>query len=281
MLRLYCFFSCVCLPEKSHSWRNPAEDLLCALTSSRYSAYISNFKGERMVARFSVAFLVLAMGATSSLAQGSSSFTSLKLPSPTVTSRPGMANERHLQPNSVGALYGNSAFAHGYRHGYDEGFHVGDFALQMGRNVDQVSPPREYRHAPRGYRSDFGNRESFDQGYQAGFLSGYSDAITGEEYRLNRRASAAAAGLSPEILPPNRRAHFDEGVAGGYASAQSANAPKHGMTVEYIEQYCRKTASGMYALEYCSGFSRGYLLGIHNDASASTVASTSSSVASH
>jgi hypothetical protein len=214
-----------------------------------------------MIGRLSVSLLALAMAATSSFAQGSSSFTSLALPSPTVTSRPGIANERHLKPNSVGALYANSAFAHGYRHGYEEGFHVGDFALQMGRNVDLVSPPGEYRQAPRGYRSDFGSRESFDRGYQAGFRSGYSDAITGEEYRLKGRVSAAAAGLSTDILPPNRRAHFDQGVAGGFASSQIANAPKRGMTVEYIEQYCRKTASGMYALEYCSGFSRGYLLG--------------------
>jgi hypothetical protein len=225
-----------------------------------------------MIARLSVSFLVLAMAATSSFAQGSSSFTSLVLPSPTVTSHPGIANERHLQPNSVGALYANSAFAHGYRHGYDEGFHVGDFALQMGRDVDLVSPPKEYRQAPRGYHSDFGSRESFDHGYQAGFRSGYSDAITGEEYRVKQRVSTAATGLSTDILPPNRRAHFDQGVAGGFASSQTGNAPKRGMTAEYIEQYCRKTASGMYALEYCSGFSRGYLLGIHNDAPASTTA---------
>jgi hypothetical protein len=131
----------------------------------------------------------------------------------------------------------------------------------MGRDADVVSLPREYRQAPRAYRADFGSRESFDQGYQAGFRGGYSDAITGQEYSLNRRASTAAAGLGTDILPPNRRAHFDQGVASGYASSQSGNAPKHGMTVEYLEQYCRKTASGMYALEYCSGFSRGYLLG--------------------
>lgn len=215
-----------------------------------------------MVARLSVSLMFLAMAATSSFAQGSSSFTSLVLPSATVTSRRGMANERHLQANSVGALYANSAFAHGYRHGYDEGFHIGDFALQLGGDVNLILSPKEYKQAPRAYRGDFGSKESFDQGYEAGFRSGYGDAITGEEYCLSRRMSTAAAGLTLEILPPNRRAHFDEGVAGGFASSQTSSAPKRGMTSEYIEQYCRKTAAGMYALEYCSGFSRGYLLGI-------------------
>jgi len=220
-----------------------------------------------MLARFSLSFLLLA--APSLFAQSASSFTSLALPSATV-SGPGIASERHLQATPVGSLCANSAFAHGYRHGYDDGFHDGDFAFQMGRDFASVSLPKDYRQLGRAYRSEFGRKESFDQGYRAGFRSGYDDAITGGEYRVHERMNAAAAGLGTVILPPSRRAYFDAGIASGYRSAQTSDAPSQGMTAEYLEQYCRKTASGMYALEYCSGFSRGYLLGTVNPAASST-----------
>lgn len=186
------------------------------------------------------------------------------MPSAAVNSQAGTTNERHLQPTSIGSLYANSAFAHGYRHGYDEGFHSGDLALQLGRNLDVTSMPKEYRQSAHDYRTLFGSRQSFDEGYRAGFRNGYSNAIAGGEYQVSTRVRAAAAGLPADVLSPSRRAHFDEGVASGYKSAQTPNAPSGRMTPEYIEQYCRKTSSGAYALEYCSGFSRGYLLGIPN-----------------
>ena len=216
-----------------------------------------------MIARLSLSFIVMATSSIWSFAQGSSSFTSFAVPSAAV-SQPGTINERHLQPTSVGSLYANSAFAHGYRHGYDEGFHSGDFALQLGRTFDLTSMPKQYRQSAHDYRPLFGSRQSFDEGYRAGFGNGYSDAIAGGEYQVNTRVRMAAAGLSAEVLSPSRRAHFDEGVASGYRSAQSPNAPGRDITAEYVEQYCRKTSSGAYALEYCSGFSRGYLLGISN-----------------
>ena len=205
-------------------------------------------------------FLLLAVAAT---AQTTSSFTSLIIPSAAGSSI-GISGDRHLQPTPLGSLCANSAFAHGYRHGYDQGFHVGDLDLQLGRDARMVVTSKEYRQPAREYRSIFGSRELFEKGYQAGFHSGYSDAITDAEYRVRERTNTAAAGLNTDLLPPNRRAHFDEGFATGYESAQTRGALSQGMTVDYVEQYCRKTASGVYALEYCSGFSRGYVLGIFN-----------------
>lgn len=228
-----------------------------------------------MIARLSISFLVMATGSLWSFAQGSSSFTSFSIPSAVVNSQPVTTNERHLQPTSVGSLYANSAFAHGYRHGYDEGFHSGDLALQLGRNLDVTSMPKEYRQSARDYRILFGSRQSFDEGYRAGFRSGYSNAISGGEYQVSTRVRAAAAGLPAEVLSPSRRVHFDEGVVNGYKSAQSPSAPSQDMTAEYVEQYCRKTSSGAYAIEYCSGFSRGYLLGIPNPMASELPKSTS------
>ena len=221
-----------------------------------------------MFARFRIVLVLLA--ATSLLAQSTSSFTALSLPSAVASAQPGIASERHLQATPVGSLCANSAFAHGFRHGYDDGFHDGDFAFQMGRDFASVSLPKDYRQSGRAYRSEFGGKESFDQGYKAGFRNGYDDAITGGEYRVRERMTAAADGLETVVLPPSRSAHFDEGVASGYRRAQTSDAPSQRMTADYLEQYCRKTASGMYALEYCSGFSRGYLLGMASPPAAST-----------
>lgn len=192
------------------------------------------------------------------------SFTSLSIPSAAANTRPAIGSERHLQATPEGSLYANSAFAHGFRHGYDEGFYAGDLDWQLGRQMRTVISSKEYGRAVRQYRPEFGSKRSFELGFEAGFRSGYSDAMSGGEYSMRQRMETASVGLNPDPLSPNRRSHFDEGVTNGFRSAQTANAPKRGMTAEYIDQYCRTTASGPYALDYCSGFSRGYLLGIFN-----------------
>ena len=209
------------------------------------------------------------MALSASVSFGQTSFTSLSIPSSLPSSRPGITAERHLQATSIGSLYANSAFAHGYRHGYDEGYRVGDLDIQIGREPRMATGYKEAHQAGRGYCSSFGSRELFEKGYEGGFRGGYSDAVSGAEYRVRQRVESAATGLAIDPLPANRRAHFDKGFAAGYESAQTRNAPSLGMTIDYVEQYCRKTASGPYALEYCSGFSRGYQLGIFNAPTAS------------
>jgi hypothetical protein len=216
------------------------------------------------------------MLALPALAQSSAQFSSLT-PSPAVaSSRWPLAGERHLQDSASGALLANSAFAHGYRHGYDEGFHLGDLDIHMGRAARISEGLKESRSAARDYDKAFGSKQMFDEGYQAGFHSGYSDAMAGFEYRASKRTREAAEGLA--ILPPSRRKFFDEGFAGGYKSAQTHNAPVSGVTPAYLEHYCDKTLSRSHPLEYCSGFSRGYLLGMFNaPSSADKIASSQSS----
>lgn len=195
--------------------------------------------------------------------QTSTGFTSLSVSS--VSSAPYTARERHLQNPGAGVLYTNSAFAHGFRHGYERGFGVGDFDLQMGRTPRLSFTKKEYAPTHREYDLAFGSRELFDQGYRAGFRSGYSDAMAGLEFQASERAKSAAAGLNA-ILPESRRRYFDEGVASGYNSARSPQAPQQAMTAEYLEQYCRANAPKVaQPLDYCSGFAHGYLLGARPD----------------
>lgn len=211
--------------------------------------------------RAAYSLIVVFACAGASIAQTSTQFTSLANHSATVNPRSFSANEPHIQSEMLGPLYANSAFAHGYRHGYEQGFHVGDLDIHLGRTGRIAMSSKEYSPAGREYRPSFGSRRLFEDGYQAGFHSGYADAVSGGEFRATQRAKTASAGLS-EVLPNTRRVHFDEGIEAGYKSAQSQNAPIAHMNLEYVELYCRQSLTSAYSLEYCSGFARGYMLGI-------------------
>lgn len=215
-------------------------------------------------------FLIAAtLLAISACAQTSSQFSSAWLPAIPLSSMPSSGGDRHLQGTPSGVLYQNSAFAHGYRHGYDQGFHLGDVGIHMGRTARVVSKFKQYQQGIREYSVMFGSRQLFQEGYQAGFRSGYNDAMSGLEFRASESISGVATGLNA-ISSPIRRSYFDEGVACGFKSSQLSEAPVDRVTAAYVEQYCRKTASGLQPLEYCSGFSRGYMLGIA-DAPARTI----------
>ena len=214
-----------------------------------------------MKLRWTYALIAVFVGAIASLAQTSTQFTSVATGAPLSHARSFTANEPHIQSETLGILYANSAFAHGYRHGYEQGFHVGDLDIHMGRNARIAVKSSESGRASREYQLSFGNRQLFHEGYAAGFHTGYADAISGVEFRATERAKTAIAGLT-DILPNTRRAHFDEGFAAGYKSAQSQHAPVAHINVEYVEHYCRQTVTNLYSLEYCSGFGRGYVLGI-------------------
>src|SRR6185312_11301980 len=161
--------------------------------------------------------LALSVWGIIGAAQNSTDFTSIPLSSSSAHVHWLVGSERHLQPTSVGALFLDSAFAHGYRHGYDQGFHAADIDIHMGR-LAQAITKRDLRLSRREYNSSFGNRTHFEQGYQAGFFAGYDDAFAGRDYRASERAKFAASGLL-DALPPSRRQYFDDGFASGYASA--------------------------------------------------------------
>jgi hypothetical protein len=170
--------------------------------------------------------------------------------------------EPHLRPTPAGALYYDSAFAHGYRHGYEEGFHIGDTDLQFGRAARDVTRFPEFTHE-QGFMQSLGDRKLFRSGYREGFRSGYGDAVAGREFLASERTRAAAAGLI-DVLHAEQRAAFDNGFAGGYLSARAHTGSAEGMTLEYVEQFCQKSPQSPEAhrAEYCSGFSRGYTLGL-------------------
>ena len=203
--------------------------------------------------------VALTFWAISAAAQNSTDFTSIPLSSSTSHIHWLVGSERHLQPTSVGALFLDSAFAHGYRHGYDQGFHLADLDVHMGRSAQQITK-HDFRQAGHEYNNSFGSKARFQRGYEAGLTAGYADGFAGREYQASERAKLASFGLA-DALPPSRREYFDEGFADGYASAHTETVPPTGMTLDYLEQYCQDKLLGSHPAEYCSGFSRGFIFG--------------------
>jgi hypothetical protein len=222
-------------------------------------------------------FGLLALGCWTVLAtaQNSTDFTSIPLSSSSSHVHWLVGSERHLQPTSTGALFLDSAFAHGYRHGYDEGFHLADLDIHMGRAAQPMNK-REFRQAGHEYNNSFGSKARFQQGYEAGLSVGYADGFAGRDYLASERTKLAASGLA-DALPPSRREYFDEGFAGGYASAHGESVPSKGMTLDYVEQYCHEKLLGSHPAEYCSGFSRGFIFGSSVQSGTESTASARSS----
>jgi hypothetical protein len=163
-------------------------------------------------------------------------------------------------------LFVKSAFAHGYMHGYEQGFHNGDIDLQMGRDFRDVKNQAEFKKMT-GFRSEYGDKKLFEDGYRVGFLVGYTDCFAGRSFRavqlLAKTAQSPSAAAS---------AHFDrsfdhafregyetgqrQGLADGRVSAAwRANSPCEpgGELGDITPQYCDAFRDG-YRLGYSDGF---------------------------
>jgi hypothetical protein len=125
----------------------------------------------------------------------------------------------HLAAARTRALAGTSAFVHGYLHGYEEGFHLADLDLQMGRGARDLGKCKQ-AHDARGYRRSFGDKRSFQHGYRQGVRVGYADGIAGRAFRAVRELESAA-GLAAHAAPAHPDPVFDKGFSAGYTSGQT------------------------------------------------------------
>jgi hypothetical protein len=148
--------------------------------------------------------------------------------------------ERHTTSDPGSALYQRSAFAHGYIHGYELGFHFADLDYHVGRTDRKVEAVHEYRKVP-GFHSSFGDKGAFERGYREGFLRGYDDSIHSRTFRAEGAGEVVAGGLK-DYAGNNR--DLDAGFADGFI-AQRSN-PQNVLA-------CRQEPSSAY----CNGFALG------------------------
>lgn len=118
--------------------------------------------------------------------------------------------EFHLAKDPGKNFYHASPFGHGFRHGYEEGFHMADMDIHVGRN-DRFNGDTPAPERVEGYHREFGDKESFRKGFKEGFASGYSEAMAGKSfsalYFFGSELGASDAATA---------ASFDAGVKDGY-----------------------------------------------------------------
>ena len=171
----------------------------------------------------------------------------------------GDADDYHVSGDPAQRLFRLSPFAHGYIHGYEGGFGMGDDDVHMARTEEKIDQTEEYHHADRGYDRSFGDRENFRAGFREGLTMGYHDAISGGEFRALGELRRLATGLENELVgrdPVNHAsdAGYDGGFLAGYRAARQEhpNECKAGVAAGKTDPSKAR---------FCSGFLDGYELG--------------------
>ena len=182
----------------------------------------------------------------------------------------------HVTGDPFHATYCRSAFLHGHRHGYEDGYHAADQDIHLGR-APQILTNKFRVPKMIGYRSEYGSKGSFRHGYEAGFMAGYSDSYTGRQFnhpdeRLASLPSSTPGAVKQNVEPsaqvsatpaPNADAAFDSGVYEGYRSAladQESYQLQPGLA-RYAEDFCRINLLRGTGPGFCSGYGSGFLLG--------------------
>jgi hypothetical protein len=140
------------------------------------------------------------------------------------------------------ALYAASPFLHGYRDGYQQGFHDADLEQQFGRAANDATQSPHYRRV--AYKSEFRDRDTYVTGYRAGFERGFADLAAGESFRVFDTLKAVAADGK---FSATKSFDFNVGVDDGYMQARG-----RGTRAKRMPDCGEKKTSG-----YCSGVAMG------------------------
>ncbi len=162
---------------------------------------------------------------------------------------------------ALGDFFAHCPFAHGYVHGYEEGFHIGDADFHLGRERADRAVLQARRN--NGYRTTFGNHDSYRFGYREGLLAGYNDSITGREFRAYeelRTSRPAAQSMTFSELDRGFGIGYSLGHLAGSRSldsdgdfdAEPAPCPAHAAADGTLPPQ---------SAAYCDGFAKAYVMG--------------------
>ena len=168
--------------------------------------------------------------------------------------------DTHLS-DPAAALYARSPFAHGYIHGYEDGYHAADQDLQFGRLM------RGMRSKPGPHpenKISSSDRASCRKGYAQGFASGYRDSAAGRDFRAIAALRVLAAAVPADVPTADRG--FDRGFNDGYfageAYAAKSNPPIKDLG--YISAFCAEwygRKDPQAKPDQCQGYTAGFRLG--------------------
>ncbi len=181
-----------------------------------------------------------------------------------VTAGLASGGDLHLELAKTRAACQRSAFLHGYLHGYEEAFHLGNLDFQFGRRAREVNQIKEARKA-RGYQLEFGAKHFFDLGFREGFKVGYADGVSGRPLRALAEAEQVVASETATAteVPSNL---FDEGFSTGYKVGQQQGLADARQDLEYRVavsdcEALRGSYPGGWQQQVCDGFMGGYQMG--------------------
>ncbi len=161
--------------------------------------------------------------------------------------------------DAAGVLYQRSAFAHGYLHGYEEGFHLADLDIQLGHLLPGVKARHDER-PEQHYRSGYGDKALFSEGFKIGMRAGYSDSVGGHKFRAISELRKAAEGLEQTSASKPFDRAFYEGFVNG--ERQGATDPHLLTDFAGVGSTClQQHAKAGDHDQYCDGYSRGFQLG--------------------
>lgn len=163
--------------------------------------------------------------------------------------------------DAASPLYSRSAFAHGYLHGYEQGFHLADLDIQMGHLLPGVEVKRGDRDRDPHYRPAYGDKTLFVAGFKLGMRAGYADSIGGIAFRAVSEMRQAATGLDPT----GEAGTFDRGVYDGFLNGERQGAGDAHVTAGFagVTSSClaQRPDQKEDSRQYCDGYSRGFQLG--------------------
>jgi hypothetical protein len=157
----------------------------------------------------------------------------------------------------AGALYHISCFAHGYLHGYEDGFHIADQNIQMGRiyHADYRDVLKSLHNVKPRKVAGIADRDLFVRGYRAGLAAGYKEGVSGHEFHAISNLRELSTGIGE--LKWDRS--FDSGFADGYlagGASELTQAPTRDAALQRCEVSPRAKRG-----QYCEGYVRGLHLG--------------------
>lgn len=168
--------------------------------------------------------------------------------------------DQHMT-DAAGVLYQRSAFAHGYLHGYEQGFHLADLDIQMGHLLPGVHARHDARDGDPHYIPAYGDKTMFVEGFKLGMRAGYADSLGSIPFRAIAEMREAAEGLAPGPAKHFDRAFFD-GFVGGVR--QGSSDARLLTNFDYVRASCHErqtNAKPTDAGSYCDGYARGFRLG--------------------
>lgn len=172
--------------------------------------------------------------------------------------------DHHLNASPAQALYRSSAWAHGYIHGYEWGFHYGGFDFHLARSWRDIRHVKQYKDIGEAYRPEYGDKDSFVRGYRSGFEVGYADAYTGHDFRAAEQARSFVADPGwPSEAQPDRKVSV--AMDNGYKLGRTAGLADGRNRAEYHPDRSECPGSGAsdhtcpaFLVGYKWGYSDGY-----------------------